>query len=295
MSARAINPATRSLRDAALANIIELRSRYPDAFAIRWTSRLLAIGLPLLMIGLAIYATVRLEFSIVRLISGAHRLGEFAILMFPPSAGGHFASFVKAMGETLAISFLGTLTAALLAFPLALLAAKNVIPNIFVHFAARRGFDVIRSIDVLIWALMWINVVGLGPFAGALAIASSDFGSFGKLFSEAIEATDRKGAEGVAAAGGSKAHQVRFGLLPQVFPVIASQVLYYFESNTRSATIIGIVGAGGIGIYLSELIRALELQQVLFIILMILVTVGVIDFISTRLRLAIIGRAKIAI
>jgi phosphonate transport system permease protein len=284
-----------SIRAEALANIADMRKRHPAAFAIDWPRRLFAILVPILVAALAVYAMVRFDFSPARVAHGVARLGDFVVLMFPPSAEGRFVAFATAMGETLAIAFLGTLTAAVLAFPFALLAAKNVIPNVFVHFTVRRGFDIIRSVDVLIWALMWINVVGLGPFAGALAIASSDFGSFGKLFSEAIEATDRKAAEGVAASGGSRLHQVRFGLLPQVFPVIASQVLYYFESNTRSATIIGIVGAGGIGIYLSELIRVLELPQVLFIILMILVTVGAIDFISTKLRLAIIGRAKIAI
>ena len=185
---------------------------------------------------------------------------------------------------------LGTLTAAILAFPVGFLAAKNVVPNIFAHFAVRRSLDTIRSVDVLIWALIWINVVGLGPFAGVLAIAASDFGAFGKLFSEAIEAADRKPMEGIVSTGGTKLHALRFGLIPQVFPVLASQVLYYFESNTRSATIIGIVGAGGIGLHLAEAIRTLELQQTSFIILMILVAVAVIDFVSSQLRFALIGR-----
>jgi phosphonate transport system permease protein len=282
-----------SLRQEALDGALDLRTRYPHQFGINWRRRLTAIAIPLLVAGLAAYAFVALDFSLARLWAGANRLGFFVVLMFPPDPGPRLWPMLEAMGETLAIAFLGTLVAAALAFPFALLAAKNVIPNIFVHFGTRRVFDVIRSIDVLIWALMWISVVGLGPFAGVLAVVSSDFGGFGKLFSEAIEATDRKAAEGVAASGGSRLHQVRFGLLPQVFPVIASQVLYFFESNTRSATIIGIVGAGGIGVYLSEAIRVLELKELGFIILMILVVVSLIDFVSTRLRLAIIGRQKI--
>jgi phosphonate transport system permease protein len=282
-----------TLRDEALANRETIRARYPDQFRVVWRRRLPAIIVPLLVVALAGYAFVALDFSLARLWAGANRLGFFVVLMFPPDPGPRLVPMLEAMGETLAIAFLGTLVAAVLAFPFALLAAKNVIPNIFVHFGTRRVFDVIRSIDVLIWALMWISVVGLGPFAGVLAVVSSDFGGFGKLFSEAIEATDRKAAEGVAASGGSRLHQVRFGLLPQVFPVIASQVLYFFESNTRSATIIGIVGAGGIGVYLSEAIRVLELKELGFIILMILLVVSVIDFISTRLRLAIIGRQRI--
>src|SRR5690348_5075132 len=120
---------------------------------------------------------------------------------------------------------------------------------------------------------------------------TSDTGNFGKLFSEAIEAVDRKPREGIVASGGGAILGIRFGILPGVLPVLASQVLYFFESNTRSATIIGIVGAGGIGQYLTELIRVLELKQVAFLVLMILVTVAAIDWISTRLRRAIIGPA----
>jgi phosphonate transport system permease protein len=147
----------------------------------------------------------------------------------------------------------------------------------------------VRGVDTLIWALIWINAVGLGPFAGVLAIMTSDIGSFTKLFSEAIEATDRKPSEGVVSTGGSQLHVMRFGLLPQVLPVLLSQVLYYFESNTRSATIIGIVGAGGIGLHLAEMIRTFEWDRVAFIILMVLVTVAIIDFASSRLRTLLIG------
>src|SRR5207302_9235326 len=124
---------------------------------------------------------------------------------------------------------------------------------------------------------------------GVLAIMTSDIGNFGKLFSEAIEAADKKPVEGIVSTGGGRILGIRFGILPEVFPVLASQVLYFFESNTRSATIIGIVGAGGIGLQLSEQIRVLEWQQVSFLILMILVTVAALDWISQRLRSAMIG------
>lgn len=286
-------PARGRLAAAARADLAGLRARHPEAFRASPKRRALAILVPLAFVALAFVAMASLDFSLIRILNGLSRLGRFAVLMLPPDPEGRFVAFSTALGETLGIAFLGTLTAALLAFPVAFLAARNVIPNIFVHFGTRRAFDVIRSVDTLIWALMWINVVGLGPFAGVLAIACSDFGSFGKLFSEAIEATDGKASEGIVAAGGSRVHKVRFGLVPGVLPVIASQVLYFVESNTRSATIIGIVGAGGVGSYLTELIRVLELKQVAFLILMILVTVAIIDFISTRLRMAIIGRQKI--
>jgi phosphonate transport system permease protein len=117
----------------------------------------------------------------------------------------------------------------------------------------------------------------------------SDLGIFSKLFSEAIEAADNKPVEGVLSTGGSKIASVRFGILPQLLPVMLSQVLYAFESNTRSASIIGIVGAGGIGLILSEQIRTMEFQQMSFVILLILVTVAAIDFLCSKLRFSIIG------
>ena len=114
----------------------------------------------------------------------------------------------------------------IIAFPLGFLAARNVMPAWVVRFSLRRIFDSIRGIDTLIWALIWINVVGLGPFAGVLAIMTSDVGAFAKLFSEAIETADAKPGEGIVATGGNAVQRVRFGLLPQILPVLLSQVLH---------------------------------------------------------------------
>ena len=213
--------------------------------------------------------------------------------MFPPSSGGHLDLLVKAMGETLAIAFLGTLIATVVAFPISFLAAKNTSPHGVIRFAIRRCLDIIRGVDALIWALVFVGVVGLGPFAGILAIAVSDTGALGKLFSEAIESSEERARESVLASGGTGLLAVRFGLLPQVLPIIAGQILYYFESNVRSATIIGIVGAGGIGLQLSEQIRTYDFDQVAFAVIMILVTVAIIDWISGKLRFAIIGRRAV--
>lgn len=269
-----------------------VRRRHRTALGAGRADRLRDVAIILSMTALAGIALWSLEFSIVRIWNGLGRLGEFTVLMLPPDYGttARLHIYLKALAETLGIAFLGTFGAALLAFPLAFLAARNVTASRIVRFCSRRFFDTVRGVDTLIWALIWINVVGLGPFAGVLAILTSDFGTFGKLFSEAIETSDERPVEGVVAAGGGATHAVRFGILPQVLPLIASQVLYYFESNTRSATIIGIVGAGGIGLHLSEQIRTLEWQTVSFLILLILVTVAVIDWISTRLRIAIIGK-----
>jgi phosphonate transport system permease protein len=246
------------------------------------------------VLALFVYGFVALNISWSAVWAGIGRLGEFLALMLPPSYGtiAKLALYLQGLAATLAIAFLGTLLAAALAVPLGFLAARNVIPNFLVHFTMRRINDTLRAVDTLIWALIWINVVGLGAFAGILAIMTEDLGIFGKLYSEAIEAADAKPVEGVVAAGGGRLHAVRFGIVPQVLPVLLSQVLYYFESNTRSATIIGIVGAGGIGANLYEEIQQNEWPQVAFLVLIILLTVVMIDYISSRLRAAVIGTPK---
>jgi phosphonate transport system permease protein len=267
-----------------------LKDRFPEAFRAPVLAHTVYLAIVTAGAGLVVYALWRFGFSPAKFLDGLGKLGTVVTLMVPPDPGGQLWKYVAALGETLSIAFLGTLGAAILALPASMLAAKNVVANRIVHFASRRFLDSIRGIDTLIWALIWINVVGLGPFAGILAIMTSDFGSFGKLFSEAIEASDRKPVDGVKSTGGSDLHGFRFGVLPQVLPILLSQVLYYFESNTRSATIIGIVGAGGIGLYLANEIAQAEWQSVAFLILMILVTVAAIDWISAKIRFAVIGR-----
>ena len=272
----------------------ELRAKYPEVFDRPASTRLATPAMIVGALAIFVFGLVDLDFSPAKLVSGLSQLGWITLMMIPPDPGSSLPAYLSALGETLSIAVLGTTIAAVLALPVSLLAARNIIPSQLLRFPVRRFFDSIRGVDTLIWALVWINVVGLGPFAGVLAIAVADFGAFGKLFSEAIEAADKKQVEGIRASGGTALHEIRFGLLPQVLPVIAGQVLYFIESNTRSATIIGIVGAGCIGLQLAEQIRVLEWQKVSFLILMILVAVAAIDWISNRLRFAIIGRRAIA-
>ena len=272
---------------------VNLRDRYPELFGRPLSSRLAIPAMLLGAFGVFVFGLVELEFSPARMLAGLNQLGWITMMMIPPDPGSSLPAYLVALGETLSIALLGTTLAAIFALPVSLLAARNIVPSSIFRFPVRRFLDSIRGVDTLIWALVWINVVGLGPFAGVLAIAVSDFGAFGKLFSEAIEAADKKQVEGIRASGGNALHEIRFGLMPQVLPVIAGQVLYFIESNTRSATIIGIVGAGGIGLQLAEQIRVLEWQKVSFLILMILVAVAAIDWISGKLRFAIIGQRAV--
>ena len=282
------------MRKLPAAETAELRARYPQLFDRPASARLATPVMLLAAIAIFVFGLAHLGFSPARMLNGMHQLGWISMMMMPPDPGSSLPLYLKALGETLSIALLGTTLAAVFSLPVSLLAAKNIVPSNIFRFPVRRFFDAIRGVDTLIWALVWINVVGLGPFAGVLAIATSDFGAFGKLFSEAIEGADRKQVEGIRASGGNALHEIRFGLVPQVLPVIAGQVLYFIESNTRSATIIGIVGAGGIGLQLAEQIRVLEWQKVSFLILMILVAVAAIDWISSKLRFAIIGRRAVA-
>jgi phosphonate transport system permease protein len=232
-----------------------------------------------------------IDFGVLRLVTGLLRFGEILGRMMPPSPDS-FARFMisaHALIETLGLAFIGTFSAAVIALPLGLAAARNITGSHLLHFVLRRGFDILRGIDRFVWALVFVHVVGLGPFAGALAIAVSNVGAFGKLFSETLEDIDRKPVEGIVSTGARGIHTVRFAILPEVAPVILSQILYYFESDTRSATVIGIVGAGGIGLFLYEEIRTLEWTHVAFLILMILVTVALIDAVSGALRRWFIG------
>jgi phosphonate transport system permease protein len=259
-------------------------------------NRIKVIGVVALLVLGLILGFASLDTDWVRALNGFSKLGEFLVFMLPPTTGtwAKFFIYLHALMETVAIAFLGVLFAAILALPFGFLAAKNVVPNWLMHFVTRRFLDSIRGVDELIWALIWVGVVGLGPFAGVLALICANFGAFGKLFSEAIEVADKRPIEGILSTGGNKLQNIAFGISPQIFPILAGQVLYYFESNTRSATIIGIVGAGGIGLHLAEQIRTLEYQHVSALILMILVVVAVIDYISTKLRFAIIGRSEVS-
>jgi phosphonate transport system permease protein len=166
-----------------------LLARHRALLAKPWTQRAAEIGGSFASLGMVLFSICWLGISFGQIGPGFAALFKFISLMFPPSTGGHLPLYLRAMAETLSIAVLGTLTAAALALPLALLAAQNTSPNGILRFLVRRLLDVIRGVDTLIWALVFVGVVGLGPFAGILAIAVSDTGALGKLFSEAIEVT----------------------------------------------------------------------------------------------------------
>ena len=214
-------------------------------------------------------------------------LGKLALMfgqMFPPTGWDQIDEYTYAIGETLAMAIIGSLIGGILALPFACMASKNLMPIRPIQFSFRRFADVLRAADYLIWGLVFVRALGLGPMAGIMAIIIIDTGILITLYSEALENIDRKPIDGIKASGGGRLQVLRFGVMPQVLPVLLSNALYMFESNTRAATILGIVGAGGIGFLLSDNLRAFEFSNACTIILMIIVVVYGIDYLSKRLR-----------
>lgn len=263
----------------------EVQTAHPLVFRVDRAANLRNYSISAVFLVFTIYCFYALGFfDFEKIATGLTRFGQVIGFMLPPAHNGWLMEFVEGILETLAMAFLGTVLAFVASIPLGFLGAKNVIPNWFFHFGFRRWFDGLRGVDQLIWALVFVNVVGLGPFAGILAIFASDTGTLSKLFAEAIENVDRKPIDGIRASGGGQLEIMRFAILPQVLPVMLSNTLYFFESNTRSATILGVVGAGGIGLHLSDRIRVNNWDEASFIIIMILVTVFIIDYLSKIVR-----------
>jgi phosphonate transport system permease protein len=201
----------------------------------------------------------------------------------------HLDVWIKLL-QTIVMAFAGTVLASLVAFPLAFVAARNITHNGPINQVVKRFFDFQRSVDMLIWALFFTRAFGPGPLAGIAAIFFTDTGTLGKLYSEALENIDDKPREGVRSVGASSLAVQRFGVVPQVLPVFVSQALYFWESNTRSATIIGAVGAGGIGLKLWEAMRTnSNWQNVAYMVLLLLIVVYIFDTISNKLRSKLVG------
>ncbi|PZU21704.1 MAG: phosphonate ABC transporter, permease protein PhnE [Shinella sp.] len=195
------------------------------------------------------------------------------------------------LAQTLVMAFVGTLFGTVLAFPLAFIAARNITRNRVANWGMKRAFDFLRSVDMLIWALFFTRSFGPGPIPGIASIFFTDSGALGKVYAEAIENVDEKQREGMKSLGASSALINRFGVVPQVLPVFVSQSLYFFESNIRSATVIGAVGAGGIGLKLLEAMSTnADWDKVAYMVLLILGVVFLFDNISNTLRWKLIGK-----
>jgi phosphonate transport system permease protein len=284
---------TVQLASLTAADIAAERSRYPQAFGPSVRERFNFWVLFTAGSALTVYCLYRFGFLSSDFLHGMTKFAAVVIAqLFPPKGFENLPLFIKVMGETVAMAFIGTLLGAVFAFPLSFFASKNMTRSRPLQFGTRRFADLLRSFDYLIWALIFVRAIGLGPLAGIMAIAIVETGTFIKLYSEAIENLDRKQIDGVVSAGGNGLQRIRFGVLPQVLPMMLSNTLYMFEHNVRSAAILGIVGAGGIGFLLADRLRAYELQEACLIIIILVLAVYAIDYLSKTLRERLIGDHK---
>ncbi|WP_263769795.1 phosphonate ABC transporter, permease protein PhnE [Propionivibrio soli] len=206
----------------------------------------------------------------------------FARDFFPPNFHD-WRVYLAEMAVTIHIAIWGTVLAIICAVPLGLLSAENIAPKWVVQ-PVRRAMDACRAINEMVFAMLFIVAVGLGPFAGVMALWVHTTGVLAKLFAEAVEAIDPRPVEGVRATGVSLLEEIIYGVIPQVLPLWISYSLYRFESNVRSASVVGMVGAGGIGVILHEAIRGFDYAETSAVLLIIIVCVTLIDLVSSRIR-----------
>jgi phosphonate transport system permease protein len=218
----------------------------------------------------------------MELVRDSGNMAQYASEFFPPNFAD-WKMYVEEMVITLQIAVWGTALAVVSAVPLGLLASANITPW-WIHQPVRRVLDAFRAINEMVFAMLFVVAVGLGPFAGVLALWVHTTGTLAKLFSEAVESIDPQPVEGIRSTGASALHEIVYGVIPQVMPLWISYTLYRFEANVRSASVVGMVGAGGIGVVLWEIIRGFRYAETAAVMIIIIVTVSVIDLISARIR-----------
>ncbi|HVE09148.1 MAG TPA: phosphonate ABC transporter, permease protein PhnE [Paraburkholderia sp.] len=268
-------------RDAAQRTKSAAAAAAPNAAAAgkrSWASTLGWIAL-IAVLGLSWHAA---DMRPLDLFADAGNMGEFIKDFFPPDFND-WQLYLQELLVTLAVAVWGTALAIVCAIPFGLLSAHNMAPAWVVQ-PVRRVMDACRAINEMVFAMLFIVAVGLGPFAGVLALWVHTTGVLAKLFAEAVEAIDPRPAEGIRATGATSLDEIIYGVLPQVLPLWISYALYRFESNVRSAMVVGMVGAGGIGVVLYESIRSFNYAQTTAVLIMVVVVVTVLDMLSAKLR-----------
>jgi len=238
----------------------------------------------LVLVVVAYLVAARLaEVDLAALAAGVPRMAEWAAKAWPPSTQGLDTLLLRA-AETVSMALLGTTLALVLAVPTAVLAARNLTPEPWLRMPVRWLLNVFRGTDAFVFAILFVAAVGLGPFAGVLGVGLHTWGSMAKLFAEAIEGLPAGPLEAVATTGASRLKVVSFALLPDALPGLTSVVLYFLEFNIRASTVLGIVGAGGIGQELKSSMDLLNFPRLFTILVVILALVTVVDQLSSRVR-----------
>ncbi|NYA43421.1 phosphonate ABC transporter, permease protein PhnE [Serratia fonticola] len=278
-----------SVQPISTTNLQQLKQQNPEIFS-RQGRYLRTLGMITVAIVLY-YVFFFLVFGISwpQFANGCQQISRYFMRMFVwhDFANWPFGYYFQQIFITLAIVFAGTITATLLALPLSFLAARNVMSSPVLRPIAtlvRRLLDILRGIDMAIWGLIFVRAVGMGPLAGVLAIVMQDIGLLGKLYAEGHEAVDKSPSRGLTAVGANGLQKHRYGIFTQSFPTFLALSLYQIESNTRSAAMLGFVGAGGIGLVYAENMRLWNWDVVMFITLILVVIVMLMDKISAMLR-----------
>ncbi len=225
-------------------------------------------------------------YRLVSLFTDAGNMADYAAGFLQPNFRD-WDYYVEEMVLTVQIAIWGTVLAIVFGIPFALLSSSNIAPAWIVQ-PVRRLMDACRAINEIVFAVLFVVAVGLGPFAGVMALFVHNMGIVSKLFSEAVEAIDPRPVEGIRATGATRLQEIVYGVVPQVLPLWISFSLYRFETNVRSATVLGIVGAGGIGQILFESIRGFYYAETAAILIIVVITVSLLDILSQRLRKLVI-------
>ena len=250
-------------------------------------TRMKVVGIGVIVVAAAVWAAGGTDFSIPKLVSGLPLTYELGGRMLPPDLSV-LPGLMAPMLETLEMALLGTTFGVFFALPLAILATVTTTPHVAVSVVVRTLIGVLRTIPELIWAMMLVSAVGLGPFPGVLALTLHTSGALGKFFYEAIETANPGVIEAIESTGASRFKVTWFGVIPNVIPVMMSTTLWYWEYNNRSSAVLGLVGAGGIGLALYHALQDFRYPEVLTCILLVLAVLVVIDRISAHLRARII-------
>lgn len=274
-----VDAPARPARTAATALDPAERRRLESAFRVPRTRFLLGLPVALLVL---IWSFQGAGFDFVKLGDGAANMGEFLSRLFPPDFS-KIGTILSLLLETFQMAVVGTVLGAVLSLVVAFGAASNIAPR-WLYYPTRWVMNIIRSVPDLVFALMFVSAVGLGPFAGILAMTLGSLGSIGKIFAEAMEQVDRGPVTAMQAVGASKRQVIQYGVLPQAAPLLTSYTLLLFEGNVRGATILGLVGAGGIGLELTTAMRMYDYGHLSAIIICIIVLVTLIDQGSALIR-----------
>lgn len=251
-----------------------------------WT-RVIWVGIVVMLV----WATFGTELSVPKFISGLAESGKLLFGTTERPDSGFFPpdfrrgwQYLEEMILTIKMAIWGTVLAAVVALPLSILAAENTTPNRVVYQLARRLMDIMRGLNEFVLALIFVAAVGLGPFPGILALAFNTTGVLAKLYAEAIEVVDPGQIEAVQASGANPFQVFTHAIFPQILPTVVGMTLYRFESNVRAASVLGLVGAGGIGLYVTESMRSFNFREASAILIVILVAVFLVDFLSAKVR-----------